>query len=106
MKEWDQGVSIFISGTELLLCLQSSLDALDEEVKECYLDLGSFPEDQRIPITALIDMWMELYECVENGLSALTKLHKLSNRNLVNLFIARYALCIIFHKCLNFSLLN
>ncbi|KAK0606281.1 hypothetical protein LWI29_036105 [Acer saccharum] len=89
VKEWDQGKSIFISGTELLVCLRSSLDALDEEVKECYLDLGSFPEDQRIPITALIDMWMELYECVEDGLSAITKLHKLSNRNLVNLFIAR-----------------
>ncbi|KAK1588713.1 hypothetical protein Q3G72_026312 [Acer saccharum] len=89
VKEWDRGVANFISGTELLVCLQSSLDALDEEVKECYLDLGSFPEDQRIPITALIDMWMELYECVEDGLSAITKLHKLSNRNLVNLFIAR-----------------
>ncbi|KAK0604629.1 hypothetical protein LWI29_017639 [Acer saccharum] len=89
VKEWDQGKSIFISGTELLVCLQSSLDALDEEVKECYLDLGSFPEDQRIPITSLIDMWMELYECVEDGLSAITKLHKLSNRNLVNLFIIR-----------------
>ena len=91
---------------ELLVCLQSSLNALDDKVKECYLDLGSFPQDQWIPLTTLIDMWMELHEWVEDGLSAITKLHKLSNRNLVNLFIARYAPRIIFHKCLNFSLLN
>ncbi|KAK0605751.1 hypothetical protein LWI29_030402 [Acer saccharum] len=87
VKEWDRGKSIFISGTELLVCLQSSLDALDEEVKECYLDLGSFPQDQRIPITALIDMWTELHEWVEDGLSAITYLHKLSDRCLVNLVL-------------------
>ncbi|KAI9164930.1 hypothetical protein LWI28_004670 [Acer negundo] len=91
VKEWDKGKSIFISGTgtELLVCLQSSLDALDEEVKECYLNLGSFPQDQRIPINALIDMWMELHEWVEDGLSAITYLHQLSSRCMVNLVIAR-----------------
>ncbi|TXG59495.1 hypothetical protein EZV62_014068 [Acer yangbiense] len=51
-------------------------------------DRGSFPQDQRIPITALIDMWMELHEWVEDGLSAITYLHKLSDRCLVNLVIA------------------
>ncbi|KAK0605991.1 hypothetical protein LWI29_032922 [Acer saccharum] len=104
VKEWDRGVSIFVSDTELLGCLQSSLDALDEEVKECYLDLGSFPEDQRIHITTLIDMWMELYECVEDGLSAITKLHKLSNRNLVNLFIA--SIHLLYLRQLNLCLSN
>ncbi|KAK4841087.1 hypothetical protein QYF36_025434 [Acer negundo] len=89
VKEWEQGESIFISGTELLVCLQSSLNALDDDVKECYLDLGSFPQDQRIPLTALIDMWMELHEWVEDGLSAINYLHKLSNRNLINLHIER-----------------
>ncbi|KAK4841127.1 hypothetical protein QYF36_026454 [Acer negundo] len=89
VKEWEQGESIFISGTELLVCLQSSLNALDDDVKECYLDLGSFPQDQWIPLTALIDLWMELHEWVDNGLSAINYLHKLSNRNLVNLHIAR-----------------
>ncbi|KAI9165943.1 hypothetical protein LWI28_023297 [Acer negundo] len=89
VKEWDQVKSIFISGTELLVCLQSSLDVLDEEVKECYLDLVSFPQDQRIPITALIDMWMELHVWVEDGLSAITYLHQLSDRNLVSLVTTR-----------------
>ncbi|KAI9165019.1 hypothetical protein LWI28_006129 [Acer negundo] len=91
VKEWDEGNSIFISGNELLECLQSSLDALDEEVKECYLDLGSFPEDQRIPITALIDMWMELHEWVEDGLSAIKYLHQLSDRCMVKLFASENA---------------
>ncbi|KAK0606118.1 hypothetical protein LWI29_034274 [Acer saccharum] len=60
VKEWDKGESNFISGTELLVCLQSILNALDDEVKECYLDLGSFPHNQRILMNALIDMWIEL----------------------------------------------
>nr|AKE49469.1 NBS-LRR disease resistance protein NBS54 [Dimocarpus longan]AKE49470.1 NBS-LRR disease resistance protein NBS55 [Dimocarpus longan] len=89
VKEWDQGISVISSDTELLSCLQSSLNALDDKVKECYLDLGSFPEDQRIPVPALIDMWMEMHEWVEEGLSAINYLHELSKRNLVNLFIAR-----------------
>ncbi|KAL5752867.1 hypothetical protein ACOSP7_023054 [Xanthoceras sorbifolium] len=89
VREWDRGVSIFSSDTDLLHCLQSSLNALDDDIKECYLDLGSFPEDQRIPITALIDMWMELHEWIEDGLSAISYLHRLSNRNLVNLVMAR-----------------
>ncbi|TXG59494.1 hypothetical protein EZV62_014067 [Acer yangbiense] len=89
VKEWDRGESIFIAGTELLVCLQSSLNALDDKVKECYLDLSSFPQDQWIPLTTLIDMWMELHEWVEDGLSAINYLHELSKRNLVNLVIAR-----------------
>ncbi|KAI9165155.1 hypothetical protein LWI28_008759 [Acer negundo] len=89
VKEWDRGESIFISGTELLICLQSSLNALDDKVKECYLDLGSFPQDQWTPLTALIDMWIELHEWVEDSLSAIKYLHELSKRNLVNLVIAR-----------------
>ncbi|KAK0604227.1 hypothetical protein LWI29_013371 [Acer saccharum] len=91
VKEWDKGESNFISGTELLVCLQSSLNALDDEVKECYLDLGSFPRNQRILMNALIDMWIELHNWVEDGLSAITYLHKFSDRNLINLIITRYA---------------
>lgn len=90
-KNWDRGVSIFNDYTELLSCLQSSLDALEDKYKECYLDLGLFPEDQRIPVTTLIDVWVESYEWIEDGLSAIEHLHELSKRKLVNLFLARYA---------------
>ncbi|KAA8547231.1 hypothetical protein F0562_003905 [Nyssa sinensis] len=88
MKQWSEGQSIFDSNSELLKRLQTSLDALDEKIKECYLDLGSFPEDQRIPVTALMDLWVELYNLDEDGMHALANLHELSTRNLANLVFA------------------
>ncbi|KAG6768056.1 hypothetical protein POTOM_026953 [Populus tomentosa] len=44
--------------SDLRNSLQKSLDALDNKVilKECFIDLCSFPEDQRIPVNALVDM--------------------------------------------------
>ncbi|KAI3704677.1 hypothetical protein L1987_74904 [Smallanthus sonchifolius] len=47
LKKWSEGQSILESHEQLLLCLQTSIDALDElheNVKECFLDLGMFPE--------------------------------------------------------------
>ncbi|KAJ4714947.1 Disease resistance protein [Melia azedarach] len=41
----------------------------------------------RIPIDALIDMWMELYETAEDD--SMANLCELSNRNLVNLVVTR-----------------
>jgi uncharacterized protein YjiS (DUF1127 family) len=90
-KEWSKGDSIIDSETEVLLCLQSSFDALDEKgaiIKECFLDLGSFPEDQRIPVAALIDMWAELHELDEDFL-AVTHLQELTTRSLADLVVTR-----------------
>ncbi|KAJ0040047.1 hypothetical protein Pint_28117 [Pistacia integerrima] len=42
--------------------------ALDNELKESYTDLGSCPDNQRIPVAALIDMWIELYKRIEDDL--------------------------------------
>ena len=78
-----EGESIVNSEDELRNCLQSSLDALDDKdimLKECFMDLGSFPEDQKIPATALIDMWAELYKLDEDGVHAIANFHKLSSR--------------------------
>ncbi|KAJ8770748.1 hypothetical protein K2173_021395 [Erythroxylum novogranatense] len=73
----------------ILECLQSSVDALDEkvEVKECFIDLGSFPEDQRTSATTPIDMWVELHKIDEDD--AMTNLHELYDRNLVDLVVMR-----------------
>ncbi|KAK9948822.1 hypothetical protein M0R45_004383 [Rubus argutus] len=92
-RELSKGASIFDIETEVqvLLCLKSSLDALDEKdqtIKECFLDLGAFPEDQRIPATALIDMWAELYGLDADFLS-IDYLQQLSTRSLANLVITR-----------------
>ncbi|CAK9185435.1 unnamed protein product [Ilex paraguariensis] len=91
VKKWSEGQSIFDSNTELLKRLQTSLDALEEMpiVKECYVDLGSFPEDQRIPASALKDMWVEMYNLDEDGMDTLVNLIELSNRNLANLVLTR-----------------
>ncbi|PRQ53791.1 putative powdery mildew resistance protein, RPW8 [Rosa chinensis] len=85
--EWSKGYSILDFETELLLRLKTSLDALDNEmpmVKECFLDLGVFPEDATIEVTALIDMWAELYD-LDLGTLCIAKLYELNNRSLANL---------------------
>ncbi|XP_062018524.1 probable disease resistance protein At5g66900 [Rosa rugosa] len=86
--EWSKGSLILDSETELLFCLQSSLDALDEELKECFLDLGSFPEDKQIPVAALMDMWAESFYLDEDAL-CIAKLQELNNRSLANLVDTR-----------------
>ncbi|KAK9925210.1 hypothetical protein M0R45_033542 [Rubus argutus] len=86
VMEWSKGSSILDFEIELLLRLQSSLDALDNEmpmVKECFLDLGVFPEDAEIRVTALIDMWAELYDLDEETL-CISKLYELNGRSLAN----------------------
>lgn len=89
---------LFPTENDLLRSLQTSIDALDEKVlyngekttlRDCYLDLGSFPEDQRIHPAALLDMWVERYNLNEDGMIAMAIFFELSSQNLVNLALAR-----------------
>ncbi|XP_004232056.1 probable disease resistance protein At5g66900 [Solanum lycopersicum] len=89
---------LFPTENDLLRSLQASIDALDEKVlysretttlRDCYLDLGSFPEDQRIHPAALLDMWVERYNLDEDGITAMAIFLELSSQNLVNLALAR-----------------
>ncbi|XP_061341829.1 probable disease resistance protein At5g66900 [Gastrolobium bilobum] len=94
MKERLQNQSILESGsTDLYYRLQQSLDTLKDKFsineKECFMDLGLFPEDQRIPVTALIDMWTELHNLDEDGRNAMTIVHDLSTRNLIKVIVTR-----------------
>ncbi|XP_028779385.1 probable disease resistance protein At5g66900 [Neltuma alba] len=91
IKEWSQGHSILDSNSNLLNFLQRSLCVLEDEpiIKECFMDLGLFPEDQRIPATALIDMWAELYKLDDNGKEAMAIINKLVSLNLANLLVTR-----------------
>ncbi|KAM7478762.1 hypothetical protein LguiA_026975 [Lonicera macranthoides] len=53
---------------------------------KCYLDLGAFPQYRKIPASALMDMWMELYKSDEERVHNTHELLlELSSRNLVNL---------------------
>ncbi|XP_004509177.1 probable disease resistance protein At5g66900 [Cicer arietinum] len=91
MKELSQGHSILYSNTELLTRLQKILDVLEDNPinKECFMDLALFPEDQRIPVAALIDMWAELYRLDDDGIEAMSIINKLDSMNLANVLIAR-----------------
>ncbi|KAM7516575.1 hypothetical protein LguiA_006158 [Lonicera macranthoides] len=88
VDNWSEGKSIF--SEELLSRLKTSIDALDEPIlKQLFLDLGSFPEDQEIPANLLMDLWAELYNLDEMGMHTMHSLHKLSLRNLVYLVSRR-----------------
>ncbi|KAK6922999.1 Powdery mildew resistance protein, RPW8 domain [Dillenia turbinata] len=86
-KKCSEGQSILEYGHEgyLLSCLASSIDFLDDVVKDCFLDLGSFPEDQKISASTLLDIWVELYGLDEDDVYV--NLLELSARNLLNLIV-------------------
>ncbi|XP_075636183.1 putative disease resistance protein At5g66900 [Castanea sativa] len=91
LTKWSEGHSMFDSDAEVLNCLRKSLEfSADKTIlKEYFMDLGSFPEDQRISATALIDMWTELHEPSENDVHAIANLHELHYRNLASLVMTR-----------------
>ena len=82
----------FIYNPDLLVRLQSSLEFSDDEVtlKECFMDLGSFPEDQKTYAAALIDMWAELYNLDEDGVDAIAILQELTIWHLASLVMTKY----------------
>jgi hypothetical protein len=92
VKELSQGHSILDSNSELLTRLQKILDVLEDNRinKECFMDLALFPEDHRIPVASLIDMWTELYDLDDNGIEAMEIINKLGSMNLANIIIAKY----------------
>ncbi|KAK8643066.1 hypothetical protein V6N13_012382 [Hibiscus sabdariffa] len=60
-----------------------SVDYLNKKVKECFLDLGSFPEDKKIPLDVLTNMWVEIHSIDEEDAFAI--LVELSDKNLLTL---------------------
>ncbi|XP_040371803.1 probable disease resistance protein At5g66900 isoform X2 [Rosa chinensis] len=72
--------------------LESSLKALESEnplLKECFLDLALFFEDRLISAAALIDLWSELYDDLNEDSSCIANLTDLKNRTLANLVFPR-----------------
>nr|AAN62760.1 disease resistance protein-like protein MsR1 [Medicago sativa] len=91
VKELSQGHSILDSNTELLTRLQKIFDVLEDNptIIECFMDLALFPEDHRIPVAALVDMWAELYRLDDTGIQAMEIINKLGIMNLANVIIPR-----------------
>jgi hypothetical protein len=69
--------------TKLLERMAASVECLSEKVRGCFLDMGCFPEDKKIPLDVLINIWMETHDLDEPDAVAI--LFELSNRNLLTL---------------------
>ena len=69
--------------TRLLHQMEASLENLDATTRECFLDLGAFPEDRKIPVDVLINMWIEIHDLEEA--IAFATLVDLSHKNLLTL---------------------
>ncbi|GLJ58977.1 hypothetical protein SUGI_1487160 [Cryptomeria japonica] len=63
--------------------LETSIDCLDDVWRECFLDLGSFPEGKKICADALLDIWV--YVRNMEWQDAHIMLLELARRNLLNL---------------------
>ena len=67
----------------LLERMKTSISFLSDKVRECFLDLACFPEDTKIPLDVLINMWVEVHDFVEDDVFAI--LIELSEKNLITL---------------------
>ncbi|KAK9067098.1 hypothetical protein SSX86_014423 [Deinandra increscens subsp. villosa] len=71
--------------------LKKCVDAIEHLpiARDYFLDLGSFPEDEKIAASVLVDMGVELYNLDKEGMYTSEYLLELSSRNLLNLIVAR-----------------
>lgn len=76
---------------DILLCLSRSLNVFEDKslIKQCFLDLGLFPEDQKIAATMLRDLWVHLYKHPDDGSDTINQLFELSVKNLATLLPVR-----------------
>ncbi|KAJ7951223.1 Disease resistance protein [Quillaja saponaria] len=89
-KQWSKfGEFAIDENSGLLDKLGVLLEVLDteENIKECFMDLSLFPEDQKIPVAALIDMWVELNKLDENVGDVRIYIDKLTTRNLADIVV-------------------
>lgn len=94
LREWSrQGQSILQTHSDLLARLQHSLQVSEEykPISEFFMDLGLFPKNHMIPVTALVDIWVELYKQDEDGIDAMILVHHLTAMNLADMVVERRA---------------
>nr|VDD37453.1 unnamed protein product [Brassica oleracea] len=71
----------------VLKLLQPSFTTLEPHLKECFMDMGSFLEDQKIRASVIIDIWVELYgkSPTSSSLAYMKYLDDLASQNLLKL---------------------
>ena len=97
VESWSQGETILDSPSQptVLECLQPSFNALEPNLKECFLDMGSFLEDQKIRASVIIDIWMELYG-KNSSILCMKYLEDLASQNLLKLVPLGYVVVSLF----------
>ena len=63
--------------------IEATLENLDPKTKECFLDMGAFPEGKKIPVDVLINMLVKIHDLEDAA--AFDVLVDLANRNLLTL---------------------
>ncbi|XP_034675883.1 probable disease resistance protein At4g33300 [Vitis riparia] len=69
--------------TKLLERMAVGIADLPKMVRECFLDLGAFPEDKKIPLDVLINIWVEIHDLFQDD--AFAVLYELAEKNLLSL---------------------
>lgn len=82
-KKLSQGQPIDEDHKALLECLATSIDNVEEEVRECFLDMAIFPEARKSCVDPLLDLGVYVHDL--DWESAYAILVELASRNLVNL---------------------
>lgn len=82
-KKLSQGQPIDEDHKALLECLATSIDNVDEKVRECFLDMAIFPEARKSCADPLLDLGVYVHDL--DWESAYAILVELASRNLVNL---------------------
>lgn len=62
--------------------LQTSIDALDLKLQECFVDLGAYPEDSQCSVDSLLDIWV--YVRGMEWMDAVLALAELGSRGLLD----------------------
>ncbi|CAF2163581.1 unnamed protein product [Brassica rapa] len=85
---WSEGKTILRNPRPSVLeCLEPSFTALEPHLKDCFMDMGSFLEDQKIRASVIIDIWVELYGkgTPDSSFEYMKYLHDLASQNLLRL---------------------
>ncbi|GLJ19892.1 hypothetical protein SUGI_0360450 [Cryptomeria japonica] len=97
VQEECKGLPLALKVRRDFRCLETSIDCLDDVGRECFLDLGSFPEDKKICADALLDIWV--YVRKMEWQDAYIILLELARRNLMNLSSNQGTQATISYRC-------
>lgn len=75
---WSKGRTLL--DPTVLDCLRPSFEALDSDLKHCFLDMGLFLEDHKIRASVITDIWSELY-CESDSVMCMMYLEDLAVQN-------------------------